>query len=112
MNVSIDLRRRLSRDVKTFRMKYQRIQHSFVNLSRFSIEREDAIIERKDNNRRRNNNREKSNNREKNNNREEGNNPKSDNNREEEDASEYNSEHSLNVLTEACLRQSFDEESN
>ncbi len=100
MSVSIDLRRRLSRDVKTFRMKYQRIQHSFVNLSRFFIEREDAIIERKDNNRRRNNNREKSNNR------------KKDNNRRKENAFEYNSEHSLNVLTETCLRQSFDEESN
>ncbi len=100
MNVSIDLRRRLSRDVKTFRMKYQRIQHSFVNLSRFFIEREDAIIEKKDNNRRRSNNRKRDNNREKN------------NNRRRESASEYNSEHSLNVLTEACLRQSFDEESN
>jgi hypothetical protein len=94
MNVSIDLRKRLSRDVKTFRMKYQRIQHSFVNLSRFSIERENAIIEREDNNRR------------------ESNNQESDNNRKKENASEYNSEHSLNVLTETCLKQSFDEESN
>ncbi len=100
MSVSINLRKRLSRDVKTFRMKYQRIQHSFVNLSRFFIEREDAIIERKDNNRRKNNNRRKSNN------------SRSDNNRKRESASEYNSEHSLNVLIETCLRQSFDEESN
>jgi hypothetical protein len=61
MNVSIDLKKRLSRDVKTFRMKYQRIQHSFVNLSRFFIEREDAIIERKDNNLKKNNNRRKDN---------------------------------------------------
>jgi hypothetical protein len=68
-------------------MKYQSIQHSFVNLSRLSIEREDAMIEREDNNRREGNNRKK-------------------------DASEYNSEHSLNVLAEACLRRSFDEESS
>ncbi len=87
-------------------MKYQRIQHSFVNLFRFSIEREDAIIEKKDNNRREGNNREKGNNRRK------SNNSKSDNNRREEDAFEYNSEHSLNVLIETCLKQSFDEESN
>ncbi len=94
MNVSIDLKRRLSRDVKTFRMKYQRIQHSFVNLFRFSIEREDAIIEKEDNNRKENNNR------------------KNDNNRKEENAIEYNSEHSLNVLTETYFKQSFNEESN
>ncbi len=85
MNVSIDLRKRLSRDVKTFRIKYQRIQHSFVNLSRLFVERENAMIERKDNNRRRDNNQKKN-------------------------ASEYNSEHSLNVLAETCLRRLFDEE--
>jgi hypothetical protein len=75
-------------------MKYQRIQHSFVNLFRFSIEREDAIIEKEDNNRKENNNR------------------KNDNNRKEENAIEYNSEHSLNVLTETYFKQSFNEESN
>jgi hypothetical protein len=48
MSVSIDLRKRLSRDVKTFRIKYQRIQHSFVNSSRFFNEREKkTIIEEK-----------------------------------------------------------------
>jgi hypothetical protein len=51
------------------------------------VEKEDAMIERE------NNNRKKSNNRKKN-------------------ASEYNSKHSLNVLTETCLKQSFDEEFN
>ncbi len=87
MNVSIDLKKRLSRDVKTFRMKYQRIQHSFVNLSRLFVKRKDAMIEKE------NNNRKKSNNRKKN-------------------VFEYNSEHSLNVLTEICFKQSFDEEFN
>jgi hypothetical protein len=87
MNVSIDLRKRLSRDVKTFRMKYQRIQHSFVNLSRLFVEREDAMIERENNNRKESNDRKKS-------------------------ASEYNSEHSLNVLAETCLKRSFDDESS
>jgi hypothetical protein len=87
MNVSIDLKKRLSRDVKTFRMKYQRIQHSFVNLSRLFVKRKDAMIEKE------NNNRKKSNNRKKN-------------------AFEYNSEHSLNVLTETCFKRSFDEKFN
>jgi hypothetical protein len=81
MNVLIDLRKRLSRNVKTFRMKYQRIQHSFVNLSRLFVERKNAMIEKENNNRKKN-------------------------------AFEYNSEHSLNVLTETCLRRSFDEEFN
>jgi hypothetical protein len=49
------------------------------------VERENAMIERKDNNRRRDNNQKKN-------------------------ASEYNSEHSLNVLAETCLRRLFDEE--
>jgi hypothetical protein len=87
MSVSIDLRKRLSRDVKTFRMKYQRIQHLFVNLSRLSVEKEYAMIERENNNRRESNNRKKN-------------------------AFEYNSEHSLNVLAETCLKRSFDEESS
>jgi hypothetical protein len=81
-------------------MKYQRIQHSFVNLSRFSIEKEDAIIEREDNSRRKDNNQRESNN------------SRNDNNRKKKSAFEYNSEHSLNVLTETSLRQLFDEESN
>ncbi len=68
-------------------MKYHRIQHSFVNLSRLSVEREDAMIEKENNNRRKNNNREK-------------------------DAFEYNSEHSLNILAETCLRRSFDDKSS
>jgi hypothetical protein len=68
-------------------MKYQRIQHSFVNLSRLSVEREDTMIEKEKNNRKESNNRKK-------------------------DASEYKSEHSLNVLAETCLRRSFDEESS
>jgi hypothetical protein len=81
-------------------MKYQRIQHSFVNLSRFYIEKEDAIIERNDNNRKKSNNRRRNNN------------LKNDNNREKENTFEYNSKHSLIVLTEICLKQLFNEESN
>jgi hypothetical protein len=81
-------------------MKYQRIQHSFVNLFRFSIKREDAIIEKENNNQRKDNNRKRNNN------------SKDDNNRKRKNAFEYNSKHSLNVLIETYLKQSFDEESH